>query len=148
MKQNRTKAMFVPLPDAWQLRRPQHNVYSKAMLSTVYLLYESSNTTCRTESRTSITSIRVKWMWGLWKDRVAIPSTADDSRSVKKSKNLWRSPTCTPLVSLASEKTWEVRGLVFEYLTVILLTSTKWWVSVSASKWRMGFNSAFKGLKL
>jgi hypothetical protein len=31
-------------------------------------------------------------------------------------------------------------------LTVILLTSTKWWAHASASKWRTGFNSAFKGL--
>jgi hypothetical protein len=28
----------------------------------------------------------------------------------------------------------------------ILLTSTKWWAPASASKWRMGFNSAFKVL--
>jgi hypothetical protein len=31
-------------------------------------------------------------------------------------------------------------------LTLILLTSTKWWAPTSAGKWRMGFNSAFKGL--
>jgi hypothetical protein len=31
-------------------------------------------------------------------------------------------------------------------LTLILLTSTKWWTPAIASKWRMGFNSAFKGL--
>jgi phosphoglycerol transferase MdoB-like AlkP superfamily enzyme len=31
-------------------------------------------------------------------------------------------------------------------LTLILLTWTKWWAPVSARKWRMGFNSAFKGL--
>jgi hypothetical protein len=31
-------------------------------------------------------------------------------------------------------------------LTLILLTSTKWWACASARKWRMGFNSAFKGL--
>jgi hypothetical protein len=31
-------------------------------------------------------------------------------------------------------------------LTLILLTSTKWWAFASASKWQMGFNSAFKGL--
>jgi hypothetical protein len=28
-------------------------------------------------------------------------------------------------------------------LTLILLTWTKWWAPTSASKWRMGFNSAF-----
>jgi hypothetical protein len=31
-------------------------------------------------------------------------------------------------------------------LTLILLTWTKWWAPASASEWRMGFNSAFKGL--
>ena len=33
-------------------------------------------------------------------------------------------------------------------LTLILLTWTVWRASTSASKWRMGFNSAFKGLKI
>ena len=33
-------------------------------------------------------------------------------------------------------------------LTLTLLTWTKWWARASASKWRMGFNSAFKGLIL
>jgi hypothetical protein len=28
-------------------------------------------------------------------------------------------------------------------LTLILLTWKKWWAPASASKWRMGFNSAF-----
>ena len=32
------------------------------------------------------------------------------------------------------------------WLTLILLTWTKWWAPTNASKWRMGFNSAFKGL--
>jgi hypothetical protein len=32
------------------------------------------------------------------------------------------------------------------YLTLTLLTWTKWWAPASASKWRMEFNSAFKGL--
>jgi hypothetical protein len=32
-------------------------------------------------------------------------------------------------------------------LNLILLTWTKWWAPASASKWQMGFNSAFKGLK-
>jgi hypothetical protein len=31
-------------------------------------------------------------------------------------------------------------------LTLILLTSTKWWATASASKWWMVFISAFKGL--
>jgi hypothetical protein len=33
-------------------------------------------------------------------------------------------------------------------LTLTLLAWTKWWASASASKWRMGFNSAFKGLTM
>jgi hypothetical protein len=33
-------------------------------------------------------------------------------------------------------------------LTLILLTWTIWRAPTNASKWRMGFNSAFKGLKL
>jgi hypothetical protein len=33
----------------------------------------------------------------------------------------------------------------YRVLTLILLTSTKWWAPASTSKWRMGFNSAFKG---
>jgi hypothetical protein len=31
-------------------------------------------------------------------------------------------------------------------LTLILLTWRKWWTPNNASKWQMGFNSAFKGL--
>ena len=31
-------------------------------------------------------------------------------------------------------------------LTLTLLTWTIWWAPTSARKWRMGFNSAFKGL--
>ena len=42
------------------------------------------------------------------------------------------------------------RGLVSEEfaLTLILLTWTIWRAPSNASKWRMGFNSAFKRLKL
>jgi hypothetical protein len=32
------------------------------------------------------------------------------------------------------------------YLTLILLTLTIWRAPTNTSKWRMGFNSAFKGL--
>jgi len=34
----------------------------------------------------------------------------------------------------------------YAYLTPILLTWRKWWTPNNASKWQMGFNSAFKGL--
>ena len=37
-------------------------------------------------------------------------------------------------------------GLLLACLTHILLTWTKWRAPTNASKWRMGFNSAFKGL--
>jgi len=33
------------------------------------------------------------------------------------------------------------------YLTLILLTWRIWWAPNNASRWQMGFNSAFKGLK-
>jgi hypothetical protein len=40
-----------------------------------------------------------------------------------------------------------VLNLVFFFtLTLILLTWRIWWASNNASKWQMGFNSAFKGL--
>jgi hypothetical protein len=35
---------------------------------------------------------------------------------------------------------------ILKSLTPIPLTSTIWWSPVNVSKWRMGFNSAFKGL--
>jgi len=34
-----------------------------------------------------------------------------------------------------------------KHLTLILLTWRIWWVPNNASRWQMGFNSAFKGLK-
>jgi hypothetical protein len=49
----------------------------------------------------------------------------------------------------ASASKWRMGfNSAFKGLTLILLTSTKWWAPASASKWRMGFNSAFKGLTL
>jgi hypothetical protein len=33
------------------------------------------------------------------------------------------------------------------FLTLILLTWRIWWAPNNASRWHMGFNSAFKGLK-
>ena len=35
---------------------------------------------------------------------------------------------------------------IYKLLTLIPLTCTIWWTPTNASKWRMGFNSAFKGL--
>jgi len=37
-------------------------------------------------------------------------------------------------------------AVIWYLLTLILLTWRKWWTPNNASKWQMGFNSAFKGL--
>jgi hypothetical protein len=37
---------------------------------------------------------------------------------------------------------------LYTSLTLTLLMWTKWWAPASASKWQMGFNSAFKGLNM
>jgi len=42
-------------------------------------------------------------------------------------------------ISPAMAETWP--------LTLILLTWRIWWASNNASKWQMGYNLAFKGLK-
>ena len=42
----------------------------------------------------------------------------------------------------------EISSLRVNDLTLILLTWRKWWTPNNASKWQMGFNSAFKGLTL
>jgi len=41
----------------------------------------------------------------------------------------------------------DISSLRVNDLTLILLTWRKWWTPNNASKWQMGFNSAFKGLK-
>jgi hypothetical protein len=64
--------------------------------------------------------------------------------------------TCKSSRNSTNEKYFFVRNEEFivghtkfvYYLTLILLTSTKWWTHAGASKWRMGYNSAFKGLNL
>jgi hypothetical protein len=62
-------------------------------------------------------------------------------------------PNTHPVLMLTTSNppqmpSWRAQELAFETrpLTHILLTSTKWWAPASASKWRLGFNSAFKGL--
>ena len=42
---------------------------------------------------------------------------------------------------------YDISSLRVNDLTLILLTWRKWWAPNNASKWEMGFNSAFKGLK-
>ena len=43
---------------------------------------------------------------------------------------------------------YDISSLKVNNLTLILLTWRKWWAPNNASKWQMGFNSGFKGLKL
>jgi len=40
----------------------------------------------------------------------------------------------------------DISSLRVNDLTLILPTWRKWWTPNNASKWKMGFNSAFKGL--
>jgi hypothetical protein len=49
-------------------------------------------------------------------------------------------------MKLLKEAVMDILYIRLIKLTLILLTWTKWWAPASASKWRMGFNSAFKGL--
>ena len=41
---------------------------------------------------------------------------------------------------------YDISSLRVNDLTLILLTWRKWWTPNNATKWQMGFNSAFKGL--
>ena len=41
---------------------------------------------------------------------------------------------------------WKVSYYGISSLTIILLTWRKWWAPNNASRWQMGFNSAFEGL--
>jgi hypothetical protein len=41
---------------------------------------------------------------------------------------------------------YDISSLKVNNWTLILLTWRKWWTPNNASKWQMGFNSAFKGL--
>jgi hypothetical protein len=66
-------------------------------------------------------------------------------------KSSYRSEICLQQIFLKvmnylfSPKTFSV-GVTVTELTLILLTWTIWRAPTNASKWRMGFNSAFKGL--
>ena len=42
---------------------------------------------------------------------------------------------------------YDISSLRVNDLTLILRTWRKWWTPNNASKWQMGFNSAFKGLR-
>jgi hypothetical protein len=49
-------------------------------------------------------------------------------------------------VAIPSERNVTQKKKAEKILTLILLTWTIWRAATSASKWRMTFNSAFKGL--
>ena len=58
-----------------------------------------------------------------------------------------RLPSENKLELLPLQQTWRNNGYTFvQLLTLILLTWTIWRAPTNASKWRMGFNSAFEGL--
>ena len=46
----------------------------------------------------------------------------------------------------STEDTNKIRNFIDQFLALILLTWATWRAATNASKWRMGFNSAFKGL--
>ena len=73
-------------------------------------------------------------------------------------------PTTPEVATVLRHHYWHLVALFFEklvvmnpllvcivrynmILTLILLTWRIWWAPNNASKWQMGFNSAFKGLK-
>ena len=67
----------------------------------------------------------------------------------EESYQLWRVIVCdleTSRIGAPYIYMYEISSLRVNDLTVILLTWRKWWTPNNASKWQMGFNSAFKGL--
>ena len=54
--------------------------------------------------------------------------------------------TCSTHLILLDFITWTICGEEYRSLTLILLMWRIWWAPNNASKWQMGFNSAFKGL--
>ena len=52
------------------------------------------------------------------------------------------------LIIKFSASSWLIlrNKLLFQFLTLILLTWRIWWAPNNASKWQIGFNSAFRGL--
>ena len=62
-----------------------------------------------------------------------------NERNMKMYKNICRGITRLGTYFLVRDRL----GII----TLILLTWTKWRAPTNASKWRMGFNSAFKGLR-
>jgi ribosomal protein S17E len=73
---------------------------------------------------------------------VFLPSNAIWDNNIKEITRLGQ-----PENKKCENKVWLKYLKDTDGLTLILLTSTKWWAPASASKWRMGFNSEFKGLR-
>ena len=53
---------------------------------------------------------------------------------------------CSTHTIMRSTKEWETPGSARKKLALILLEWRIWWAANNASRWQMGFNSAFKGL--
>jgi len=73
---------------------------------------------------------------------------------VPNHKAIWAEPECKlnstrkhSHVHLTYTRTQPRNNYNRFHLTLILLTWRIWWAPNNASKWQMGFNSAFKGLK-
>ena len=111
------------------------------------------------------------YLWGLWyESRQLCQRGIHQCFKVDTGTELWNGPrsphfsqltmiTCSPYSMLCTARVVEItlfvphswhmpsRPLSFNLLTLILLTWRIWWAPTKASKWQMGFNSAFTGLK-
>ena len=77
--------------------------------------------------------------WGLCDKLITRP---------EESYRLWCVVVCDLETSrIGAPYIYDISSLRVNDLTLILLTWRKWWTPNNASKWQMGFNSAFKGLK-
>jgi len=82
---------------------------------------------------------------------VQLTTVTRDPRSADWTQDIWCIPfnpnifmcLCCTIVMPVSSQLQSLTGLC---LTLILLTRRIWWAPTNASKWQMGFNSAFKGL--
>jgi hypothetical protein len=66
----------------------------------------------------------------------------------EESYQLWCVVVCDLETSrIGAPCIYDISSIRVNDLTLILLTWRKWWTPNNASKWQMGFNSVFKGLK-